>query len=675
MSVSIAKMFSNVLNLYIAGNQRTAFRVDLSHEAITSYLAMAAGTPAGWSNAQAESKDFKENIASLDAKKRIDKIGTVMQAFLKAVFSPPKLIKNYGKDLAADILAMQSSGFSKMFVQMPALGLPYTYIDMDPISVEHDTRELTSEYTTYRTVSTCHPSAINVARALLLSDRGRLSLNNIPDPSGGKGPHGPLETFGRIKVVEDQYDALQALMMLYIIQWPLALVHANRKVNDLRYTIAWELFPRSRPALEIWKTNRDGLLNHSLHPLMSAVVSALPTGRIDAYHGEKDANLLIGGLQHELAPDELARYKSMMDWNGNDSHYPLLALGLVHEAVKDFISRGEILEIWGDCSERPTAPIGVGKLSRQILSVKKHIESWPKHATALGWGTISAPIGTMIQCAADFILTDGEDYSDEPMAGLLGLRPVLSLGNIKHLGFIRRYETTFNASFVEGTLPIPITAPLPIIEWSVMVVDGFQSDTGQPEVISRFYRPAGEWMGETPYVVITSAAVRADPELAKYAEYFDGPDPEKPARYVDFWYGDGLPDVQNFKQTSWDGYAVGRGYEAVAAAYEKGYAGQLVDGKTTRLLQRTRFLHRFPVQNARDQFIYFYNEVGEFRYKLGWDGNLVYNSRTITLSKSTGVLETIVAAAPITLTQKGAAALVTPTDQVEVKDAPEGTVL
>jgi hypothetical protein len=324
---------------------------------------------------------------------------------------------------------------------------------------------------------------------------------------------------------------------------------------------------------------------------------------------------------------------------------------------------------WGFDKERESdvVPMSYGELARIIAGAHRITEYWPEITSrGLQWTNLSADIGMIGAFGADFILCDGTSYSDAPGAGVLGLRPVLSLGNAKAVGIGRRYSNNFNAKGGAEKVPTDIVE-------SVMVVEGYQGVTGGGAQLERKYIPAGMSMGESDIQILTAEGSKDDEIIVETLQHYS----QQQTKYNVPYYTDIIgapPDLA--VQTDWDPWAKGLTQVDVRAAWITAMNGQMVLTEASRFITRIGgglFYHRFVVRMSRPKHYELYNEHGTFRQNVPFEGHVEFDGN-ISTTVTSAAIETIVQSAPpIILTGSAAVDQALTTDlKVVAQDQAEG---
>jgi len=618
LPIHLPTMVSNVVSAYCAGNRRPAFRSRLTPLINRQMLNKSLGNIDSW--------DEERAPFLFDVQKMIQNMEGFLQDFLHGVLEYPELVS----DLGASNLDALTTGdafqeWSSTFVVSPSLGYPRVY----PKLVVND--QIAQSGTVIDVPSPCSLWNIGLAITLLEFDRGRFTSELIP-AAKGTGSHSEKERpFGTYLSLKEQLRELQRVYMLYAVQGSLLSLHANRRILQLMYELCYAIDVRSRVALEAWKDALDYLLAQPVHPLLSVITNALSTGTVHTYYGVKDLIYRHGrAVPNSKDLDDIGDIRKL----------------LLTEALADMNRPHN--DSWG-CALNADPKTGkvpndaplttVGALARQIRSTGNLAEGWKTTSSKLAWSNLRGDVGQIKQLAADFILCDGEGYSDSPVAGLLGLRPVLSLGNIKVIGMGRRFQDDFNVE------PGPNgQTEKRLVTFSAMVVDGYQSPTGETEALERLYIPAGMSMGEDNVTVILASTVGVDPLVKGIVSYFETLNAPN-GQFVRQFYKDPGPSGTGFDRTDWDGWAIGGSDVGAMIAYSNGYASEMESVVGGRFIYKNHFFHRFPVQMSRTASFEFFNEYGKFRYPLDLDGNVAFNDQ-INVNHSAAEIEAIVNVAP-----------------------------
>lgn len=604
MSVDVSTMLSNIVNIYVTGNRRSVFVSAIDQDTNQSLLTKALTRVSSWQNELAK-------IAILDVTARIKELTTDLGPFLKAMSMPPVRVTDLGA-FDRDLL-LGTAGWQPTAVISPSLGYPRKYLRLRP-------DETRSELDGLNLPAPANQWSQDVALTLLELDRGRFSMDLIPSIEGlSVGAHGTRERpIGMYLGLSKQLDAIFTMYMLYALQGPLLVLHANQRYYKALYELTHVMDVKARVMLERHQEAVDMLLGIPLHPLCSVVASALQTGTVKTNYGTKDLLYRYGsnGFNKNGAErDSLSEMRSRM----------------FASIAADMNSPIDVQ--WGD-KDAPKDITTALDLAQRIRSTSSIWEGFAAAATRLKWSNVSGgDIGEVRQSEADFILTDGEGFSDSPTAAMLGIKPVLSLGNAKALGFEVRFQTDFNAQNNR-----------PKIEYSAVPVEGYQTADVTGGVLDRLYIMAGMWMGEggVEPLFATSAetSVIIEQLLRHYEQLSAGSN-----SYVRQHYVPGTNVNDTFAQTDWDGWSVGEDIPKVSLAYLEGYKGQLETVRKGLFLRAEMFNHRCVVRISRASDLEMYDALGGFRTLLSQDGKVMFDD-DISVTNNTSPLEAVVDIAP-----------------------------
>jgi len=636
MHVDIATMVGNLINLYIAGNKRGAWHVRLEPSVILEALRLARGSTDAWINKIDVSKQKQ-----LDVRSRFDEVAGPVKEIIMSLFRRPRQTSDYGA-LVSDALADADGMWSVTYGSTPSSGYARPMLSVLPqtgLAAMSGTKKQ-AVYT--RLPGPCSDWNLAIAFMCAVADLTRWSEALIPNTEGLRvaGHTAKDQPWGALFAFEDQVKTIWSMLALYLTQGSALIAHANRRLDDFATQTRVILDPRAKPALEARAQGVEIVRGVRLHPLVSMIARALATGTINTFHGKKDI-LYAHGL---LTPDA----------GGTD-----ISEVIIEDAMSEF--GRTTTDRWGDCSVMNTDaegkaandPISMGVLARQILSLGEYHERWNAVINVLGWTDIPANVGELNHVAADFILCDGTRYGREPVAGLLGLSPVLSVANQRVGGLSLRYEPNF---CIEGCPAV-----------TTMVVDGYQAATGDEAVFERLYIPAGMWMGEEQYTSLQETGSDDDPMVARVVKHFKG----KANLFVDQYYRDPATTdvtgaaIEHFHVTDWDSYGEDTVPGGAQLALTTGYKEFTVAADKTRLLEsKTRFYHRFLVRRSRpsDELLFF-NTQGKFQFNIQPAGHVIFDHE-LSIAHSSVELEKLVSSA--SMAPAGTTApLPNPTDQVE----------
>lgn len=604
LNVDLREMVSNVVTAYCAGNQRSVWRAVVPTADILFLLDLAITPPDKWLPFELE--------AALDPKSRYKQVPIEVSHVITGLFQRPRSSVSYGSSLTADLLG-QADMWGDEYVALPAFG--YARRRLRLLANTDMTRGFSGSVSYTRVPSPCSKWNRAIAFLCIMADMTRWSEGLLPTMESSQVGGHPYkdQPYGAMMAFDKQLKMIWSLASLYRIQGSLIVAHANRRLTEKAAQLRMGIDLRSKPALLAREEAIAPIYDIRLHPLASVICRALMTGTVKTYHGEKDILYCHGKIDTNSDGDED------------------IGEAIVKDALEEFGK--EKSDRWGDCIAKGSEPISLSTLSRQALSLGEFHKSWGELATKLGWSDISMNVGVVTQENADFILCDGTYYSHEPAAGLLGLIPVLSLGNIKVGGYNRRFAANFGLAADRSVA----------FAYCPMVVDGFQSATGSAASYERLYIPSGMSMGESGTEQFLADAITSDPLIGEVVQHFVA----KSATYVEQHYTDPAGEnVPDFTPTDWDGFATADTLLDANTRLSLGYVGQTLSAKSSRYMYKDRFFHRFPVKRAREDVIRWFLATGVYDRDLVQDGNVSFSPSEMTQHTSAD-LEKLVSSASV----------------------------
>jgi len=631
--VDLPIAFSNVMSVFREGNRRSAAIPTLTNETIKKVLdATAEDSPPDW--LQKMKIDF-----NLDMRGRLNELKTSpLHDWIGQIAVTPLAIRDFSSELTTRLKSVgEKKAWTPKYVWTPALGWPREYLEF---SLDAGYRKGADARMSY--VQLPRPQGVwarAVAETLLACDLPRLNVGLIPKPSIVAG-HDPKDNpFGPALALTKQLRIVYALHLMYLLQGALLPLHVNRKFIMYAWERAKIEHQAASAALETWKTEFDYLMEWPLHPLLSYLASVYGTGKVETFHGLKELYLVQGEvpMQEERKKtngDPAARLTDVKFYHA-----------VLQDAKYDYINQKDTAWKLADgMKDKPTTVPELARMIRSLGSILEDIRSIPG---LLGWNKLSGDIGTLRQDSADYIETNGEGFSESVDGGMIGLRAVISAGNIKASGYARRFQDNFNATGSLGSDYDPI-------KYSTVVVKGHQSSTGGMEVIARVFLPIGMSMGESIEDLIHPATFEREPHLseflaglAKYGAVF-ADDLYVPAKT--------LPDAAPASAilTDWDPAVVS---DARDSADMKNGIKLVLSGKNvsimeTDLMTKNHFNHRVAIVGCRPDHLTWITDMGFYGKKLFWDGHLLFDDTASSFSNSTAGLESIVDSLVVTTTIK-----------------------
>jgi len=610
--------------------------------------------------------------------------GSPIQIFMRyyadvaaALVSSPSYYENAGAQLAQDLLL--STSWERKYVTSPSLGFPREYLQLTadpdvglqpfglPAWVPPTELKINSEDPNVSMEDKFSDDGSfrdAIGQLCMLMDRVAMSEELIPaaktlvsrDP---KEPH-----WGTARAAIQQSDRLTAIGLLYTHQADAFWLRFSSTLFTLCSQLAQNLFPRERAVLDFAaKVYEAAKQTIPCHPVLDSIAGMYAQVTMSTYYGVRPVAFRHGpdvlegaspsgstaadaaGTPHSrlvqlLVAQAMAEYARLSSLSQSGVAWPAK---LLEQMAPDIgpVAISQITPPKGKTTGRT-----YGDIVEWLARNERYTTLWPEVVRGLGWGGAVRSPAIQIQAAgADFVLTDGDYYSDNPIAVLSGLRPALSMANLKVTGFPRRFKEDFNTgATVEGSLRAndggsPETLA---IMWSTGTVLGHVAAVNGGEAFSRFYMPTGMSMGEMGGEARFHLPGTKDAIGSTVAAYYAG----KSAKgYVRHYYGDPLrstskqePDV-TYQNTDWDAWAFGASKDRAQEAMLAGYGPDNVDkGAVDRFLFRDRWNLRFPVQMVRTYELEWYDNIGSKTETMAYDGHIVFDDE-VNLSQSVAPMD------------------------------------
>jgi hypothetical protein len=603
-------------------------------------------------------------INQLDMREKADNIWGQLLPILTMLTAPADIIYDIGEVTKNDLLR---AGWEEKFVMMPGFGYARPHYECGGVPRE------VLETGGMRTISPWHDWSKRIAITMMDIDLPRFSMALLPTGTTADGVDVRQRPFGRGLAGVDQISALHSLTTLYAVQGALWLLRCNRSWVASCYDIARLTGEMACTYLEPYMDELMYLYSLPLHPMLAFIADSIQDMEVETAQGLKPAVPRVG-----LLPTNLPIVRRSADYS-QDVLSSMMRSLLLNEASsaagQKFWAPDTEESLWVE-GDSMTPAIGVKYLHAAIKSLGSITERWAGIAAQLGWtNSLRAKIPTIRAHSANFMLTDGVGYSDEPAAGVLGLRPVLSMGNIQVDSVSGvRFDSDFNAS-------------RPIM-YSPMVVKGYQGDSSVGEnstltpgsALERVFILAGMHMGEPDATRVAVFANDFSPMIRCVQEYYATRFPGGRVvreNYMRTKPKEGQPGPAQategsatFVQTDWDATAIGPSRsEANAIFFANVGAENTVDLATATYLNRDMWYHRFPVRMAIANEVDWFNEYGIFVSSQPFRGVVLYED-TVNLSHTTGILETVVDYAQ-TRTATGPSEPVASSEQIQITPGTE----
>lgn len=620
LSIDPTTMLSNEVNVICSGNQRAAYRAVISMEMMMGMFGLSLGTETDWLG-------MDTKFSSLTAKERLEAVTANIRPFIMDLTKKHVPVNNLGDTIRGELLGQipngsVSSNWSGTYVDNPALGYPRQYIYMNAESgLENKDCTLV--------VTPSNDWSRSIAELLFILDKTRMSTDLIPKPANVAGHDFRDQPFGILMSTIEQAVEIWSLFTLYASQGMIFSAHINKRWNMKCLELAMALEPRAREALERWAENYEYVLRQPLHPLLMNIATALQTGQVTTYANVYDL-MYRWGMSAE----------SLMTTEGTREMRDKMAGPIIRAALAD-VEMARTPMSWsggvgGSVYINPTTGkpefmegiATIGHAARILRSIEKITEKWSTITTKLKWGSLTSKVDMIWQAAADYNLTDGLDYGEDPTACVLGLKPAISAGDFRIAGFFRRDQSDWDSR--EGER----------IEFSVMPVKGYQSATTGTSLYERNFIVEGMWMGEPDvdrqFATLVSAG--DDPIGKAVLSHWS----LKLKAYVAYGYQEatGTKD-DTWMTTDWAGWTMADSPKAAEFGLLEAYRGQTRDIDRGVFLYRSYFSHRCVVRRARADVIDRFNEFGVWMESMEQDGHVRWNG-DVNISMSDAPLQALV---------------------------------
>lgn len=622
---------------------------------------------------------------------------------LACLFANPQYIPDVGQDLANGLLGRQSRvepqrgaapvaetatrHWSSGHVSTPTLGYAREYLNLEttietgpqPVGLPNwdydDTSQLkrtgaddpqTSMVLTSGGGSPPPTFSDMCAQLTMQIDKPAFSDKLIPDVKKLTTRDASASSaWGLMQGAEEQTRRMTATGLLYTQQAMGFWIHFTASLYDMAYAIAWELSPRERPILEFKKKLIDELKRRiPVHPFLMTIANMYSRVSISTYFGEKPC-----AIRHSV--DEVdaivKRTSSAMPSSGTANSR--LAQLVVSDALIDYSRLRELTkagETWAAALIQTVAPALTADEQQRLLQVgnqrwrshgeviewlqrnSQYVTLWPEITRTLGWTSPMAAPSVRIEAAgADFVLTDGDFYSDNPMSVLSGLRPSLSVGNKKVSGFSRRFDAAFNTGELptDANLADRTSTTTVAISWSTLTAKGHTANTRGMQNTPRWFITPGMSMGEAGAETRFYSPNSPDATGEQVVQFYKERSPEG---YVKQWYGDPavatsvLEDGVKYMRTDWDAWSEDADALKTQRVLIQKYGPANTDrGEQTLYFTRSDWNLRFPVRLARTYNYEFYNVLGELVQSQRYDGHVVFDD-TIHLTETVAPVDAVV---------------------------------
>jgi hypothetical protein len=509
---------------------------------------------------------------------------------------------------------------------------------------------------------------MRMADTAMVLDRAMWSLALVPDSKKVTDRTNNEPLFGELRGVGKQMKRLTSFGLLYEGQGDAAPLRWDQSAWSMGYDMAWEQLQGFRPVLDMFGKLREELMSVlPVHPLLEAPARYTSKVVLETAYGTSDAyvrHVPHAGAMHGISPTggEPERLSS--------TNTSPLAMMMVTAAFAEFGRLSEIASsgaVWprewvNSVGQNMTDAVrerlikksgqstGGGVMFSDALhrlnALSAYTEMWPEMTRALGWDKQLPALTTTIHAnGCDFTLTDGDGWSDDPVAVMAGLKPSLPIGNPKSVGisviFEKHFGTGPKASIApETTKAEGLTVPA-AFEWNIVTTAGYMSALDGPAVLTKFYMPPGMLMGEEGGEPRFST--EEDPAHVAVGALYANLSPQG---YVRQW-ATVTPDMNSIRQagntritTDWDVWVTSGDSDDPAAtrmlldAYPDG-----VDPKPEVYIYREAWNMRIPVRLTRANCYEQYDELGAYKKTVDFEGFVVFGGEPVDLRSfgTTGV--------------------------------------
>lgn len=454
-----------------------------------------------------------------------------IQAIFGSLTSDAKPVSDYGNRLQQllETATAMAGGCGTTAYAAPALG----YARSQP-SVAHAPE---GDVSTFIAPSPSDRWSMWVAALAFELDRPHMSLKMIPYVSEILHIN-VRDLWGQAALGNKRLRKLMAWLMLYNFQGPRLWFGAHEYYNRTSLDIYAAHDSDSHEVINQLVIAYDHVMKHRLSPVFEAIAGATKTCKVKGTMGTWP------GLFRFTGPAAKAKKGGAVTDPANNlisaARIAVSAIAADDAAMPEAARRAR--RQWKACAvgDKTNATVDIMTLQARLESVRSFVEEWDALYGELGWDRkVSISVGEIDITGPQFVLTDGHTYSEDPGKALLGLTPVLSLGNVRSGGFSRKHEAR------------DFDADSPSFEFSVLVVEGAHSATSEDTVYARVAVPGSMWMGESGTRRITPTAIIAkEPVGAAIIRHYEN---KSPSGYL----GDNYPpQVSGFV---WDATAAAIG--------------------------------------------------------------------------------------------------------------------
>lgn len=592
---------SNLFNAAIRGEQHERMLARYTSDDVFSSLKETLGPVVNWDITNAMSIDKKTTAEKLDnIQSRLGVIAAKLTDIKQHIPNFGQYILKYGvsnKLLAATGLA--SSGLPK--------GMDWVSGPTEPIDFSMNTK----------IPGPTHPASQQFGRLMAEWDRANFSTGLMSHKEEAGGFDVKDRVTGQQMVTIARAKMPHAHLIAYLMLIPGMYINFN-----------WPFWTECLTILAATSSYWEDRLR--LHNEWGKRKTALPQNQFTS---------LVASLNGQVKVSSVYGDKPLLfDGTGTVGSYTqLIDIGI----ELDKAMHQQLSTTWGDWStDNMVDPYQMITQYESLGSLRDEVT---RVTTSVGWSTSSAGSHEINLIGGDFIWSDGDHYSENPMTGLMGLKPVVAPNNASALIDDRRMEAHWNVSplMVGDAKQAGSGAESAkyALRYSVMFVHGRQSITGDGSEIERIFIPSNAYLGEPGAERIRLSSSLEDPMTQLALGYYGANKLYIQEMYIE-------PDVttdQNVYCTSWDTWATGADAGAAFNRLVSALPAFNVRPVAEVIFYRGKwFNHRFIVRMARPSTIRHYSPLGRFITSEKQDGHVDFMGGEITLGHSSAVLNALV---------------------------------
>lgn len=663
---------ANTLNLLVGGNHRPAYITQFELEHLRGW--QAAGMRRVLSPRDADTYEAilqlpadKTSINNAPPTRQI--FGTDLAPILSRLMADSIYVADLGLNFGAELSA--TSFFDIRWVAAPSLGYSRPYMQFKPMEMSPSVEFLGDAAATSGVRRAMDEETALLrkryhdmcADVCMLFDRPSYGMRLLPtvDKLAGRDAKEPL--VGQTLAAVRQSQILASVGVLYRLQGTLFWLRCEEQFMEMSFQLASIHFPKERPILNMFRQLIQDAMNAApLHPLLATVANYYRDVSMLTRYGEHKAH-----LRHSDHPENGVTVLRDV----STSHAPTAARVYLAGALAEFAQLRDVQSSgagWAGTYLDSVAGVAVdgsaqfptlstfapySALLRWTALYHRITQHWKAVATVLGWsaGIASRRIEVSAK-GADYIATDGDRYSDDPIAVVAGLRPCIATNNPKTFRIDPELDRDFNGGPSIETDPDANDGGLDRtvrIKWSTVTFAGHVTKESKFEPESRFIIPIAMSMGATGATIrVFDDSIRDELGALVSAFYRD----RSPNGYVSQFavspaQQESRIDAQGaYMRTDWEAAVEGGDMASTQSKLLAAYGPDNVDRKTTVFLSRAEWPLRAPMMIARDHTFEWLDARGMFGTTVRFNGALLY-SGPVTLSVSSASIQAVVDLLPI----------------------------